>query len=118
LGLGLVLDDFGTGYSSLSYLLRLPFSTVKMDRQFIHEIGKDARSAALISSIITMVAGLRLSLIAEGVETREQAAELRRLGCRLMQGYLFGRPVPAAEFRALLARQSSQDPPAPTNRPG
>lgn len=117
MGLGIVLDDFGTGYSSLSYLLKLPFSTVKMDRQFISEIGKDARSAALISSIVTMAAGLRLSLIAEGVETPEQAAELRRLGCRLMQGYLFGRPVPAAEFRALLERQASQGPPTPRNPP-
>jgi diguanylate cyclase (GGDEF)-like protein/PAS domain S-box-containing protein len=106
-GLGIALDDFGTGYSSLSYLLKFPISALKIDRLFVKEICMDPRSAAVTSSIVAMAGGLGLSLIAEGVETQEQADALRLKGCSLMQGYLFGRPMPASEFRTLLASRSS-----------
>jgi EAL domain-containing protein (putative c-di-GMP-specific phosphodiesterase class I) len=106
MGLGIALDDFGTGYSSLSYLLKFPISTLKIDRLFVKEVCRDARSAALTRSIISMAAGLDLELIAEGVETQEQADELERQGCRLVQGYLFGRPMPAEEFRSLIEDRS------------
>jgi diguanylate cyclase (GGDEF)-like protein/PAS domain S-box-containing protein len=102
MGLGIALDDFGTGYSSLSYLLKFPISALKIDRLFVKEICQDARSAALTRSIISMARGLDLDLIAEGVETQQQADELSRQGCRLVQGYLFGKPMPAEEFRSLI----------------
>ncbi len=106
-GLGIALDDFGTGYSSLSYLLKFPISTLKIDRVFVKEICLDPRSAAVTRSIVAMAGGLGLSLVAEGVETREQADELKRKGCWLMQGFLFGKPMPADEFRRMLESRRS-----------
>jgi diguanylate cyclase (GGDEF)-like protein/PAS domain S-box-containing protein len=107
LGLRIALDDFGTGYSSLSYLTRFPIDTLKIDRLFVKDIVSDTAGAAITAAIISMATGLRMEVIAEGVETREQLAELRKRGCRLMQGYLFGRPVPAADFRRLLEHQAA-----------
>jgi EAL domain-containing protein (putative c-di-GMP-specific phosphodiesterase class I) len=109
MGVRLALDDFGTGYSSLSYLRRFPISRLKIDRSFVSELPANTDDAALTAAIITMAHELRLSVVAEGVETRDQANHLQRVGCDHLQGYLFSRPIPAADFTQLLAqgKQSS-----------
>ena len=98
MGIGLALDDFGTGYSSLSYLRRFTIDRVKVDRSFVNELTENADDAALTSAIIAMAHGLRLKVVAEGVETRAQALFLEQRGCDELQGYLFGRPCPPDEF--------------------
>ena len=103
-GLHLSLDDFGTGYSSLSYLQRLPIDALKIDRSFITPLGSD-QSNAIVRAIIAMAHSLDLQVVAEGVETEEQLAILRLLGCDISQGYLHSKPLPASTFRdRLLAR--------------
>lgn len=101
-GYGLSLDDFGTGYSSLSYLKRLPLDELKIDRAFITNAERGGRDGALAAAIIALGREFGLQVVAEGVETREQSAFLLRRGCNLQQGYLFSRPVAAAEFEQLL----------------
>lgn len=101
LGLRLSLDDFGTGYSSLSYLRRFPIDTLKIDRSFVRDIADDRGDEAIASAIIAMGRRLELTVVAEGIETDRQLATLRAHGCRLGQGYLFSRPIPAEEFRRL-----------------
>jgi EAL domain-containing protein (putative c-di-GMP-specific phosphodiesterase class I) len=105
LGVGIILDDFGTGYSSLGYLKGLPIDTVKLDRSLIGDLGERATtaSAAIVAAVVQMAHALELAVVAEGVETAEQAEELRRLGCGLAQGWHFGRPGPAADLAALLS---------------
>ncbi|MGY1716623.1 putative bifunctional diguanylate cyclase/phosphodiesterase [Geodermatophilus sp. SYSU D01106] len=95
LGVRIAIDDFGTGYSSLSYLRRLPADIVKIDRSFVQDLGSEGRSTTLVASIIELARSLRLEVVAEGVETREQHALLGDLACSHAQGYLFGRPQPA-----------------------
>jgi EAL domain-containing protein (putative c-di-GMP-specific phosphodiesterase class I) len=102
LGVHISLDDFGTGYSSLSYLKRFPIDTVKVDKSFVREITVDADSAAIADAIIAMGHSLRLTVLAEGVETEEQLAFLRARGCDRMQGYLFSKPLPPDELTQLL----------------
>lgn len=102
-GLQVALDDFGTGHSSLSYLKRLPLDQVKIDQLFIRDILDDATSAAIARSVLYLGRALRLSVVAEGVETSEQRDFLATLGCNTFQGYLFGRPVPIADFELLLS---------------
>jgi predicted signal transduction protein with EAL and GGDEF domain len=104
LGVGLVLDDFGTGYSSLSSLRRFPIERVKIDRSFVGDITADPGDAALTTAILSMAQSLELRVVAEGVETREQADFLRERGCHELQGFLFSAPVPAAEFVRFLRR--------------
>ncbi len=94
LGVRLSLDDFGTGYSSLAYLKRLPLTSIKIDRSFIQEINDDTAAAAIATAIISLAHQLRMTTIAEGVETVEQRAVLHRHGCDEIQGYLLSRPLP------------------------
>jgi EAL domain-containing protein (putative c-di-GMP-specific phosphodiesterase class I) len=88
------IDDFGTGYSSLRYLRQLPINKVKLDRSFIMDITENPDNAAIVQGVITMAHHLGLVVVGEGVETREQAADLKQRDCDLLQGYLFSRPVP------------------------
>jgi diguanylate cyclase (GGDEF)-like protein len=96
----IAIDDFGTGFSSLSYLARLPVDTLKIDRSFVVDMTAGPNGLSLVSTIINLAHSLKLKVVAEGVETEEQSRLLRLLGCNEMQGYLFSRPVPAAEFEA------------------
>jgi diguanylate cyclase (GGDEF)-like protein len=102
LGVELALDDFGTGYSSLAYLRRLPIDILKIDRAFMTGVALEPADAAIIEAIIGLARALGLRTVAEGIETDGQWAELKRLGCDSAQGYLFSRPLPAAELPALL----------------
>ena len=97
LGVGLSIDDFGTGYSSLSYLKWMSARTLKIDRTFVEVLGSDPHGASIIELILGMARTLDLEVIAEGVETPDQLAELRRLGVRLAQGYLWSKPMPAGQ---------------------
>lgn len=101
LGVTIALDDFGTGYSSLSYLRHLPIDVLKIDQSFVKEITGAPGGSPIVSAIISMGAGLRCRVVAEGVETPEQAAFLRAAGCGQAQGFYFGRPVPADQFDRL-----------------
>ncbi|MFZ2309548.1 MAG: EAL domain-containing protein [Rhodoferax sp.] len=94
LGVSIAIDDFGTGFSSLSYLARLPVDTLKIDRSFVLDMTVGPQGLALVSTIISLAHALKLKVVAEGVETEEQARLLRLLNCDEMQGYLFSRPVP------------------------
>jgi EAL domain-containing protein (putative c-di-GMP-specific phosphodiesterase class I) len=103
LGLSIAIDDFGTGYSSLFYLARLPVESLKIDRSFVAAMVDDATILKLVETMISLAHALRLRVIAEGVESAEQVAILRRLGCDQMQGYLFARPLTYKQVAALLA---------------
>lgn len=106
MGFSLALDDFGTGYSSLSYLQRYPISKIKIDRSFIANLGVDLESEAVVGAIIKLARALKLSVIAEGVETTDQRERLAAAGCSEIQGYLFSRPVAADQIEQLMSVES------------
>jgi EAL domain-containing protein (putative c-di-GMP-specific phosphodiesterase class I) len=113
LGISLAIDDFGTGYSSLSYLHRFPLDTLKIDRSFISGIGEGDNSkdgTEIARTILPMASNLHLEVVAEGVETLEQVALLKKLHCKYGQGFYFSRPVPAAEASLLLAKRATWRP--------
>jgi EAL domain-containing protein (putative c-di-GMP-specific phosphodiesterase class I) len=102
-GVSIALDDFGTGYSSLSYLWRFPFDKLKVDKSFMAELGQpDSRTMEVLNTIIALGKVLNMRVAAEGVETEEQSALLKRLACDLVQGFLFGRPMPVADIAATI----------------
>ncbi len=101
-GMRIAIDDFGTGYSSLRYLARLPVHALKIDRSFVTSMTEDAGDMTLVSTIINLAHSFDLEVVAEGVETEEQAKLLRLMKCGAMQGYLFGAPVPAVEIEGQL----------------
>ena len=110
LGIRIALDDFGTGYSSLSYLQSFPFDKIKIDRSFIQQMLSRSGSTAIVHAITDLARALGMETTAEGVENKEQLAELRLHGCSSVQGYLFSRPVDAAGvFKALAAANPQRD---------
>lgn len=108
LGVRMVLDDFGTAHSSLSYLRGFPFDVVKIDRSFLRALSTDRQARALVEAMLAMARALGLEVVGEGVETQEQLALLRHLQCRLVQGYLLGRPAPSEQTRELIWRLAGQ----------
>jgi EAL domain-containing protein (putative c-di-GMP-specific phosphodiesterase class I) len=106
LGVGVALDDFGTGYSSLSYLRRLPVNVLKIDRSFVARLGEDAKDLAVVAGMIDLAHALNLLVVAEGVETAVQLAELDRLGCDAAQGWFFAAASPADEATEVLRRRT------------
>jgi EAL domain-containing protein (putative c-di-GMP-specific phosphodiesterase class I) len=110
MGVRIALDDFGTGYSSLSYLTRFPLDKLKIDRSFILPIGTATGEdgEAIVKSVISMAKALKIRVVAEGVESEDQADFLSRHGCDEMQGYLYARPLSVAAMGALLSAQRGQ----------
>jgi diguanylate cyclase (GGDEF)-like protein/PAS domain S-box-containing protein len=109
LGVEVSIDDFGTGYSSLSYLHRLPIDTLKVDRSFVSRMASNNENTEIVRTIVTLAQSLDMKVVAEGVETSEQLAQLQILRCEGGQGYLFSRPLDAEAAAALLAERSSAD---------
>jgi EAL domain-containing protein (putative c-di-GMP-specific phosphodiesterase class I) len=102
LGVRILLDDFGTGYSSLSHLQRFPIDALKIDRSFVMHLGAGKGDRAIVRAIAAMAGALGIEVVAEGVESAEQAAEAQALGCGRAQGYYFARPAPPAEIESLI----------------
>lgn len=105
LGIQLSIDDFGTGYSSLSYLHRLPIDTLKVDRSFVNRLVESSENAEIVRTIVSLASNLGMAVIAEGVESKEQMEELRRLGCAYGQGYLFSTPVGVEEAMQMVRQR-------------
>jgi EAL domain-containing protein (putative c-di-GMP-specific phosphodiesterase class I) len=98
LGIRIAMDDFGTGYSSLTYLQSFPFDKIKIDRSFVKNITEDASSLNIVRAVAALANGMGMTATAEGVETAEQLRSIASEGCTEMQGFLFSRPLPAAEI--------------------
>jgi len=107
LGVLLAIDDFGTGYSSLSYLQRFPLDILKVDSNFVEDLGVSGEDEEIVSAVINLAHALGLKVVAEGVETEQQLDVLRSLNCDFAQGYLFSRPLPAADLVAAFGLQIS-----------
>jgi EAL domain-containing protein (putative c-di-GMP-specific phosphodiesterase class I) len=105
IGLRIAIDDFGTGYSSLSSLKYLPIDCLKVDRMFVTDMLKDPDSSILLGAIVSVAHALGHEVIAEGVETQEQAVALSGIGCEIVQGYYFSRPVPAEKIPELVQQR-------------
>ena len=103
-GVGLAIDDFGTGYSSLSSLRRLPVDRVKIDQSFIEGLDRDTSDESLVSAIVAMASALRVTTVAEGVETYAQGRRLHKLGCNVAQGNLYSRPIPTASVPGVVGQ--------------
>jgi diguanylate cyclase (GGDEF)-like protein/PAS domain S-box-containing protein len=103
LGVRLAIDDFGTGHSSLAYLKQFPVHEVKVDRAFIEGVAKSSVDSAIVRAVIDLARAIGIAAVAEGVETREQVAGLKKLGCQVAQGFYYSHPLPAEEFDALLS---------------
>ena len=101
-GIYIAIDDFGTGFCSLSYIAKLPVTSLKIDGSFIQGMTRSPEGLAIVSSIVALAHSLKLKVVAEGVETEEQAHLLHLLGCEEAQGYLFGRPMPIQDLESLL----------------
>ena len=106
-GIRIAIDDFGTGHSSLALLQKLPVKTLKIDRIFVDDIDKIDPETSVVQAIVHMARGLKLDMIAVGVETEEQVRRLRQMGCDNVQGYIFGHGIPADETRRLLLKTQS-----------
>ena len=109
LGIRIAMDDFGSGYSSLSYLQSFPFDKIKIDREFVMNLGHNAQSAAIIRAVIGLGHGLDVPIVAEGVETKEQLAFLASEACDQVQGYFIGRPAPIQQYAELVGRVQTGD---------
>lgn len=107
MGVGLSVDDFGTGYSSLGYLRRFPVSVLKIDREFVRDLGSDPRDANLVEAIVSIARNLQMRVVAEGVESEEQLALLERIGCEYAQGFLLGRPLVCEDLVRFLRRRDA-----------
>jgi EAL domain-containing protein (putative c-di-GMP-specific phosphodiesterase class I) len=107
LGVHIALDDFGVGYSALAYLLKFPFDKIKIDRSFVHDLDQDRDAEAIIKAVVTLGIGLGIETCAEGVERVDQLAQLASDGCDEVQGYLFCRPMPAADAQAFIERAAN-----------
>jgi EAL domain-containing protein (putative c-di-GMP-specific phosphodiesterase class I) len=101
------VDDFGTGYSSLSYLHTFPIDTLKIDKSFVHDMGRNRQNLEIVRTIALLAQNLRMEVIAEGVETPEQLAQLRAIGCGYAQGFLFSRPRTAESIEKMLSENRS-----------
>ena len=106
-GCRISLDDFGTGYSSLSRLHRFPLDCLKVDRSFVSNMDQDAERAEIVRTILLLAGNLKLEVVAEGIETKGELDLLRKMGCSQGQGYLFSKPLPAADAEAFLLRDPS-----------
>jgi EAL domain-containing protein (putative c-di-GMP-specific phosphodiesterase class I) len=104
MGLRIALDDFGTGYSSLAYLSRLPIDTIKIDRAFVRAMSEHQTDVSIITTIVSLAQALKLHVVAEGVETQQQADRLLALGCDQAQGYLFSPPVSLERIEQMLGK--------------
>jgi EAL domain-containing protein (putative c-di-GMP-specific phosphodiesterase class I) len=107
LGAGLAIDDFGTGHSSLSHLTRFPFDTIKIDKSFLAAT-RENTGLKILASIVSLAKDLKLSVVAEGVETQEEASRLKEMGCEFGQGFLLGMAVPAAEINGVIVNAQAR----------
>jgi diguanylate cyclase (GGDEF)-like protein len=105
MAVGISIDDFGTGYSSLTYLKRYPINSLKIDRSFVTDVATNPADAGIVRAVVEMAHGMKLNVIAEGVETKDQFAHLQKYGCDEMQGYWFSKPLPVEAINKLLAEE-------------